>query len=261
MSDFYLTLPSNSSTDVYPDNTLANFKTKLPNRIELDGRWEVGLVEMQYPHTWYNLREGEGEMTIVDSAVDGPIREIRAPIRISPGYYHTIEDLLKRMELDIARSLNMNKTERPVRFLYDEIRRKVIAKVTPIFNIGDYTISLRSSLQRILGFESPVLRVGTTEAEFPVDMDPLHSLYIYCDLIEPRVVGDRMAKLLRVVPVEGRSGDMVTRIYENVHYNPLQRKSFETVEIDIRDSLGVKAPFERGTLNVTLHFRRRRHLL
>ena len=54
--------------DVYPDNTMAHFKTKLPNRVELDGRWEVGLVEMQYPHTWYNLREGEGEMTIVDSS-------------------------------------------------------------------------------------------------------------------------------------------------------------------------------------------------
>ena len=260
MSDFYLTLPSNSSMSVYPYNTMANFKTKLPNRIELDGRWEVGLVEMQYPHTWYNLREGEGEMTIVDSSEDGPISEVRAPIHISQGYYHTIDDLLRRIETDIARTLNLTK-ERPLRFHYDEIRRKVVAKVQPIFDSSDYTVVLGSSLQRILGFESHILSAGTTEAEFPVDMDPLHSIYVYCDLIEPRVVGDKMAQLLRVVPVEGRSGEMVTRIYENVHYTALQRKSFESVEIDIRDSLGEKVPFERGTLNVTLHFRRRRHLL
>ena len=92
-------------------------------------------------------------------------------------------------------------------------------------------------------------------------MDPLHSMYVYCDLLEPRVVGDKMTQLLRVVPAEGRNGDMVTRIYENVHYVPLQRKSFEVVEIDIRDSVGEKVPFERGTLNVTLHFRRRRRII
>ena len=259
MGDFYLTLPSNSSMDVYPNNTMANFKTKLPNRIELEGRWEVGMVEMQYPHTWYNLREEEGKLTIISTAPDAVITNITAPVHIPPGYYHTIEDLLRRIENDITKSANLA-TEGPVSLQYDKISRKISAKVMSR-NGRQYSVVFSSALQRILGFSSPTLHEGMTEAPLPVDMDPLHSVYVYCDLIEPRIVGDRMAQLLRVVPVEGRSGEMVTRIYENVHYTPLQRKSFESVEIDIRDSLGEKVPFERGTLNVTLHFRRRRHLL
>ena len=55
MSDFYVTLPSNASMDYYKANTLANFTTRLPNVIDLTGDWEVGLVEIQYPHNWYNV--------------------------------------------------------------------------------------------------------------------------------------------------------------------------------------------------------------
>ena len=43
-SQFYLTLPSNSSTEYFPANTLTNFKTKLTQPVELAGDWEVALV-------------------------------------------------------------------------------------------------------------------------------------------------------------------------------------------------------------------------
>ena len=43
---FYLTLPSNSSMTTFPDNTVANFRVKLPQTLDLSGRWEVGLTEI-----------------------------------------------------------------------------------------------------------------------------------------------------------------------------------------------------------------------
>ena len=49
MNDFYLTLPSNNSMGYYPENTLAQFTSRLPNVINLSGDWEVGLGEIQYP--------------------------------------------------------------------------------------------------------------------------------------------------------------------------------------------------------------------
>ena len=57
MNAFYLTLPSEASMNVFPNNTLSIYITRLPRPIELMGRWEVGLVEIQYPHTWYNVSE------------------------------------------------------------------------------------------------------------------------------------------------------------------------------------------------------------
>ena len=56
-TDFYLTLPSNASMKMYPDNTLAHYITDWPQRIDLTGEWQCGLAEIQYPHTWYNVTE------------------------------------------------------------------------------------------------------------------------------------------------------------------------------------------------------------
>ncbi len=52
---FYLTLPSNASLDVYPNNKTTDYRVSLPQSIELEGNWEVGLYSVSYPNTWYNL--------------------------------------------------------------------------------------------------------------------------------------------------------------------------------------------------------------
>jgi hypothetical protein len=64
--------------------------------------------------------------------------------------------------------------------------------------------------------------------------------------------------LLRIVPVEGRDAEMATRVFDPVQYYPLVLRRFHTVEIDIRDYTGVKIPFERGRVVVTLHCRKRK---
>jgi len=48
---FYVTLLSNASTDLYPNNTIARFTTELAQSIELGSsdKWEVGVCEFTYP--------------------------------------------------------------------------------------------------------------------------------------------------------------------------------------------------------------------
>ena len=72
----------------------------------------------------------------------------------------------------------------------------------------------------------------------------LNYLYVYFPLVEPRMVGDAQVLLLRLVPVQGRDAEMVTRVFDPVQYCPLVLRRFQTVEIDIRDDTGVKIPFE-----------------
>jgi hypothetical protein len=60
---FYVTLPSNSSFEYFPENTLNNYTTKLHTTLRLDciqflGNYEVGLVEMSYPHNWIYKKDG-----------------------------------------------------------------------------------------------------------------------------------------------------------------------------------------------------------
>ena len=56
ISDFYVTLPSNSSMDHFPENTKSSFRTKLSAPIVLvDDDWMVSLNEIFIPKSWYNV--------------------------------------------------------------------------------------------------------------------------------------------------------------------------------------------------------------
>ena len=61
---FYLTLPSNSSMNYISNNTLTHYSTKLPEIMDLDGAWEIRLAEIQYPHSWYNIKNNEAWLKV-----------------------------------------------------------------------------------------------------------------------------------------------------------------------------------------------------
>jgi len=52
---FHVTLPSSSTMDCYPTNTVAQFTTKRHHQIALEGDWEVALTEISVPITLNNV--------------------------------------------------------------------------------------------------------------------------------------------------------------------------------------------------------------
>jgi len=86
-------------------------------------------------------------------------------------------------------------------------------------------------------------------------------LFVYCDVCASYITGDARTPLLRIVSVSvaGNNysyGTNLVKHFSPPHYIPLQKTNFRRIEIDIRDQLGERIPFESGTLTVTLHFRR-----
>ena len=81
------------------------------------------------------------------------------------------------------------------------------------------------------------------------------SLYVYSSIVEPRIGGDKIAVLLRIVPITGSHGDLVTARFDHVQYIPVLSREFGCVETVIRDDTDRPVPFERGKVTVTLHFR------
>ena len=45
--------------------------------------------------------------------------------------------------------------------------------------------------------------------------------------------------------------------FDNIHYGGVERGSFEMVEIQLVDHLGINIPFRRGIVTVKLHFKRK----
>ena len=87
-SDFYVTLPSNSSVQYFPDNKTSNSVTKLPRTLQLDRECEVGLAEINYPHTWYNIREGKNSVEIY---IPGQWLQ---EITMQPGYCEKVQNVI-----------------------------------------------------------------------------------------------------------------------------------------------------------------------
>jgi len=58
IDSFYMFLPSNVE-DVTRQNIIAKNVTHLPQTVKLHGDWEVGLSEILYTKTWFNIVEEE----------------------------------------------------------------------------------------------------------------------------------------------------------------------------------------------------------
>lgn len=56
---FFISLPSNSSMALYPENTISQYITHLPNEVCLEGVWEVGLSEIILPNQFLDFEEEE----------------------------------------------------------------------------------------------------------------------------------------------------------------------------------------------------------
>ena len=86
--------------------------------------------------------------------------------------------------------------------------------------------------------------------------ETIHTLYVYCDIIENMPVGSDVAPLLRIVGVDAKQGEIVRKTYDNPMYIPVRIKKFDTVEININSNTGEPVPFQYSKSEVILHFRK-----
>ena len=82
MDQDYFTVTLSSSDMSFDDNSLALFKTSLPREIMLQGQWVVGLAELHYTKSWFNVIEDE---TI--SVFDTKGIAMASPTRLRAGWY------------------------------------------------------------------------------------------------------------------------------------------------------------------------------
>jgi len=68
MEQFYITLPSNTQTDV--NNTQSKYTVRLPQRLRLQGDWECGLCEIIYPHNWLTIAPQDSIIKFVSTVAE-----------------------------------------------------------------------------------------------------------------------------------------------------------------------------------------------
>ena len=261
----YVTLPSNSSMDIFPDNKVSHFKVNLPEVLKVDPEnWEVALKEIQFPHLWYNVRDEKNYFTgWFNSTIGvGRLKKSRVEIKfmkeVKPGYYSSVSELIAELNSKLpSREIDkkIGSSLYKMRFDYDQYSNKTSVTIPEEV----YLVMEGSGLAMRLRFkESEILRgPGIITSKYMCNMDRYSSLYVYTDIIQNQLVGDVRAPLLRVVPVTSKYGEVTCVTYEQPHFLPLSRSNIQTIEIYIRSDTGELISFESGKSVVTLVFRRK----
>ena len=167
-------------------------------------------------------------------------------------YPTTIREYVTNINESLKGSINNKEIEFKL-----ELDRKVTIVVSP-----GYKVLLTRDQAIILGFlnvddEEEVKEISATKTgEHLANVHRKTSIFIYCDIVEPQIVGDKTLPLVGIAPCE-TSGKIYEKIYtgENIRYIPVQTRSFQNIKIHLRSSTYEPIPFEHGRASVTLHLR------
>ena len=285
MSDqFYVFLSSNvnNSIGVHQHNTSYNFVTHFAEKLQLNDNYEVALSEISFTKSWFNIAKPE---LIYSTIIDTPMI-IHTKYLLPAGIYKTSAELVYAMNKIINESIvENNLMEKNPIISYDEKTDKFAVNLG--YTKRDYNkdaigvkrafLTFSENLSNMLGFVDRNFqkltianiseftkntdtfgKITKIEAVFCPVLEPIDSLYIYSDILAPRIVGNTKASLFRqvIVSADIDYGKTAHEKFQNLYYHPLNHFEIDSIRIEIRDVTGEYVSFNKGEITITLHFRK-----
>lgn len=301
MGDFFMYLPSANPN--FKNNTASEFHVRPQNPIQLQkGEWEMGLVEMHYPHSWniiHNKQENPflaGNNILLqmkkEKQIEGKtnVSSIQIKYWVPVGGYdtpHTLAQVINKTtskwhkdNLQIMSSNFQTKKEdiNHIDNYYKNNFKKNLLKNGGGFITFNYDSDIQRMtftthpsvravrfsplLQYVLGFGGvqwirDLPKGGVYKASYPADLSGgKNTFYVYCDALQPQIVGGTLAPILRTVAVEGKHGDYIQKNFENPHYVKLRKNNFDTLEIAIKTDTDEYVDFNFGKVLLKVHVRK-----
>jgi hypothetical protein len=279
-----IVLPSDGSSDIYPENISSSFTSKLPETQVLNEHQEVCLFELIYPNSIRNIPKSTKFRLACN--VNNKIIEIFQS-DLDPGFYNE-EKLLKKIKSHID-NWDVNKCrdtlETSLKKLFNDTNIRVNKFVKPKLTKNE----LINKIEMICGESSMIKNNLTTEIKLYIDFDDyltkmlgfsenlscdnrqaeniidifgqVHILYIYSDIVSPISVGGKKIPLLQMITlnnpnnVDENLGSLNRVTFENPMWVPVSQRIFDSISIDLRDDVGNLIQFESGKVVATLQFR------
>ena len=241
--ELYLFLNSNAKG--FSQNTGSTFSTVFNTPVELAKHvenFEVGITTLIVSAHALNVVDGEFEFysTSLGHMVSTRIPE--GQYQIPDGF---VTEFTKAVQPDTTSYL----------LQYDAAICKYKIQTT-----NDMcTISFSENLQKLLGFSKPITGKGITFANQSWNAcGGYEHMYVFCNHVELSYVGNEKLPILGVFPYNGTTGTQGKLIYEPVNrvYVPLLRREFQSIHIDIKNSIGQMFSFPTGEeSSLLLHIR------
>lgn len=253
--EFYLTLVSNNITD--PNNTIASFNTYLPRFMEFDPGWRVGLSDISFTKSWFNLKENatitltDENMLVYDTHDVVKAGFYASEMELSSAIGKVLESASLKIEVKKNPSVEIDTVSR---------------RVTVVSGITTTGMQLKPlldvQLSNMLGLEvheyDGFSIKGGWKSVRAYDLNAgVHCIFAYCDLIAPVFVGDSFSQVIRTVAIpEIPFGQESCVHYNPIQYHKLNKHYIDRIEVQLCDDSGELIPFEFGRSKLTLHFKR-----
>ena len=256
----YLNAGDRKSLSVNENNVLSDFTITMPTPIELTGKWEMGLVQIQFPLTWKDEKyENVFLKYNVEFIHNGDVRY--------EDFNVIIENVISKNIDEIIYELNMSNSK--IRFTRTDDGYIELNVVTSDFfppgsdwdQANLKRIELSNSLGDILGFGENkhncegIYNYITRSILHPFMPHTLSTIAVHCDLIEAQIVSSSYQKILRAVPVKQTNEKFQTVTYQNPRYVNIKHSSFSYIRIQLLDMDGERIQFEGGTVVLCVDIR------
>lgn len=247
---FYVTLPSNASTNVYPNNKIWNYRTKLAKPIVLNEPYEVGLIEVQYPRNWITFPSSDAEVSVVNMKTNK-----ETVLTLAQGHYDTVQRIVKEFNSKCI----VNSATSRISLHYNYITNHIF-----VTGAEGLAITFRGRLAEILGFEpgNPFIVHDVinfkkpSAAPYPADIyGGSYNIFIYTDIVDYQLVGNSYVPLLRCINVSDEERHTPTLSYDKPHYTSLSKSVIDDIEISLKNDQNKYIPFQYGKVIIKLHFR------
>jgi len=234
MDQCYVTLPSDSSANFIPNNTIASFRTKLATSIELEpDKWEVGLVEISYPRGYKK------------SLLYNTLRFVSTPVKFPVKHYESLNDLIAHL------TRNFKSLNRKEQFItsFSELLNNFLPpheSTTGLLNMCHGQNSLHISENVVSHFPVKVYKSVedlvetimtpancrssrvTLAAKDNFDFTLPEPVYVYMDIIRPNLVGDSYVRLLTSLHFPSATG---FHRFNYPMYSPVEQSFIESIAI------------------------------
>ena len=285
MNEFTVHSVSSASMNIFPDNTLVNFRNFFNEEINLEGNWRVASNEIIFPsrinqinnnilRTYSFGGNNNYQSSIPTGAVSRPYTGQIVSIGI--GSYENIEHLLKNFKESTGLPL--------FSYQFDNVAGILVL----YFGKNEGITFPDEEIPSILGFEGmpdgsgfhigykmldsfQMLSMSEEDLEpnkgdYPFDLlAGKQFIFVYTDIVEYQYVGDTRPPLIRVIDSKQRlkNGSPCEieqthiTVLSNLEYKKLLSKSFQSIGVQLRTETGRLVPFTgTGKVILTLSFKK-----
>jgi len=232
--DYYLTLPSNSNLELFPENYLNSFTVQLHHILNVDETYEAGLVELHLPNNFETTVETNPDDSF---ELDFPGRNLTIPLisKIYDSQIHLYEEI--NHIIDSVKHV-------------DDYKELTTTYRLPNISYEDNQIAIKNNHEVGLKFSSTL--------DQKLHYRDLDYIYVYSSLIKACFVGSTIAPLLRIVNIGlGGTGSTLSYKFDNTLYYKVSVREPSSIQVELRSATGELIAFrDKGSVIAVVHIRK-----